>query len=103
MMFPHMRTSNQEPSATGSGAKDAEFGDGRVPTEMDLGIQDLPERVPENALNFVVRRGRERAPRPGGKSQGGREGARGEREKGREGGRGGRGEGQEGVRFFAFS
>ena len=81
MMFPHMRTSNQEPSATGSEAQD---GDGRVPTEMDLAIRDLPERVPENALNFVVRRGHERAPRPGGKSQGGREGARGEREKGRE-------------------
>jgi hypothetical protein len=40
-----------------SGAKDPSFGDGRVPTEMNWGIQDLPERVQENALAFVVRQG----------------------------------------------
>jgi hypothetical protein len=42
---------------TASGVKDPTFGDGRVPTEINWGIQDLPERVQENALAFVVRRG----------------------------------------------
>ena len=40
---------------TAPGAKDPSFDDGRVPTEMNWGIQDLPERLQENALAFVVR------------------------------------------------
>jgi hypothetical protein len=42
---------------TASGAIDPSFGDGRAPTDMNWGIQDLPERVQDNALAFVVRRG----------------------------------------------
>jgi hypothetical protein len=33
------------------------FGDARVSKEMNWGIQDLPERVQDNALAFVARRG----------------------------------------------
>ena len=43
-----------EPS-TAPGAEDPSFDDGRFPTEMTRGIQDLPERVPAIALAFVVR------------------------------------------------
>ena len=46
-----------EGEVTASGAIDPSFGDGRVPTEMNWGIHDLPERAQDNALAFVVTRG----------------------------------------------
>ena len=39
-----------------SGVTDPRFGDGRAPTEANWGLEDLPEKVTENELNFLVRR-----------------------------------------------
>ena len=40
-----------------TGVTDLRFGDGRVPSEANWGLDDLPERVTENELNYLVRRG----------------------------------------------
>ena len=40
-----------------SGVSDQSWGDGRAPTEMNWGLESLPERVPEAALSVVVRKG----------------------------------------------
>ena len=40
-----------------TGVTDLRFGDGRVPSEANWGLDDLPERVTKNELNYLVRRG----------------------------------------------
>ena len=39
-----------------TGVTDFRFGDGRVPSEANWGLEDLPERVTKNELNYLVRR-----------------------------------------------
>ena len=39
-----------------TGVSDPEFGDGRVPTEANWGLEDLPERVSQHELAYVIRR-----------------------------------------------
>ncbi len=55
--------SGSKPEATGSGVSDKSWGDGRAPTEMNWGLEKLPERVPESALKVLVRKGPRTDPR----------------------------------------
>ena len=43
-------------AGTGSGRSDARFGDGRAPTEAAWGLENLPERVEQSMMAFLVRK-----------------------------------------------